>query len=196
VGNVPFLFNVVEMANEATRLVGDSRPPPSQEVEPAVPEYIIGSWFLSKCASYLTSQPDGYERLHLVTGIKISHKIRTLDHMVKVKLASESAINAVADQHELQKALIEMDEWGHYLHGLFHSHPGTGALHTQPSQTDLTTHKRYEHGGYPLIGAIFVKDGFVRFFANHPFTITTFGKGVTQIDERIFAIRNLPNQAP
>jgi hypothetical protein len=66
-------------------------------------------------------------------------------------------------------------------------------LHTQPSQTDLTTRQRYEQGGYPLVGAIFVKDGFVRFFANHPFTITIFGKGVKQIDEHVFAIRNLPN---
>jgi hypothetical protein len=98
------LFDVVEMANEATRLVvGENTPAPSQEVEPVLREYIIGSWFLRKCTSYFTSQPNGHERLHLVTGITISHKSRTLDNMVKVKLASESAISALADQHELQK---------------------------------------------------------------------------------------------
>lgn len=192
------LFDLVQLADEATKLVGGNPPTPSQEAEPYPPQYIIGSWFLSKCASYLTSNPNGHERLHLVTGIKLSPKNRTLDNMVKVALASNSAVGALADQHALQNALIEMDEWGHYLHGLFHSHPGQGSKATRPSSTDLTTHQRYESGGYPLIGAIFVKDGFVRFFGHHPFTVTIHGKGVEQIDEHehVFAIRNLSHKTP
>ncbi|MGH8754766.1 MAG: Mov34/MPN/PAD-1 family protein [Burkholderiales bacterium] len=110
--------------------------------------------------------------------------------MVKVALASESATGALADQHALQNALIEMDEWGHHLHGLFHSHPGKGDQATRPSSTDLATHERYEIGGYPLVGAIFVK-GFVRFFGHHPFTITIYGKGVERIDTHLFVICNL-----
>jgi proteasome lid subunit RPN8/RPN11 len=118
--------------------------------------------------------------------------------MVKVALARQSAAGALADQHELQKALIHMDEWGHHLHGLFHSHPGSGAPATQPSSTDLKTHERFERGGYPLVGAIFVNDGVVRFFANHPFTISVYGKGVERVDEHVFTLapRHLPHQTP
>jgi hypothetical protein len=195
---LPFLFNVVELANEASRLYRQNKPPASQEVVPAVPEFIIGSFFLSKCASYLTSNPHGHERLHLVTGIRVSEGSRTLDHMVKVPLASESAIGALADQHALQKTLIEMDEWGHHLYGLFHSHPGTGVSATTPSQTDWKTHERYDRGGYPLVSAIFVKDGFVRFFGHQPFTISVYGKGVEKIDEsqHVYKINNLPGNLP
>jgi hypothetical protein len=59
-----------------------------------------------------------------------------------------------------------------------------------PSSTDFATHRRYETGGYPLIGAIFVLDGFVRFFSeDKPFTITIYGKGVSQHDEHVFKIK-------
>lgn len=183
---------LVDEAHEATRHVGERKLPCSQEEEPRVPEYIIGSWFLNQCTFHLTSDPRGHERLYLVTGIKLSARRRTLDNMVKVALEAASAVGALANQHDLTKTLIEMDEWGHQLHGLFHSHPGKGASATRPSDTDLRTHERYENGGYPVIGAIFVK-GFVRFFANHPFSVSVYGKGVDEIDKHIFAIRNLPH---
>jgi hypothetical protein len=195
----PFLFNVVEMADEASRLYRENKPATSQEVEPAIQAFLISSLFLSECQAYLTGNPKGHERLHLVTGIKLSAKRRTLDNMVKVALESESAIGALADQGDLQKALVELDErWGHYLYGLFHSHPGTGVSATKPSDTDLKTHERYERGSYPLASAIFVKDGFVRFFGHHPFTITIYGKGVEKIDEdqHVYKINNLPSNLP
>ena len=178
-------YDLVELVDEAISLSKQT-----QDDSPALPHYLISSWFLSECHAYLTSNPRGYERLHLATGIKVSPKSRTLERMVKVELARESAIGALADQNALQRALIEMDEWGHHLYGLFHSHPGSGAQATRPSTTDLATHKRYEHGGYPLIGAIFVQDGFVRFFSeDKPFSITIYGKGVSQHDEHVFKIK-------
>jgi hypothetical protein len=74
-----------------------------------------------------------------------------------------------------------MDNFGSYLHAVFHSHPGSGPGATRPSDIDLATHQRFENGGYPLIGAIFVP-GYVRFFAaNHPFSITIKGKGVEKV---------------
>jgi hypothetical protein len=201
---LPFLFNVVELANETSRLYRENKPAASQEVEQevaSVPTFLVSSLFLSECAAYLTNSPRGHERLHLVTGIKLSQTSRTLERMVNVELESESAIHAQANQQELQKALIGMDEWGHYLYGLFHSHPGKSAHATQPSSTDLKTHERYESGGYPLVGAIFVKDGskdgFCRFFSNQPFTITVYGKGVEKIEEDenqyVYKINNLSN---
>lgn len=184
-------FDLVQLVDEAIRLLENDKPPAPEANDPAVPAYLVSSWFLAECAAHLLGNPHGHERLHLVTGIKVSPKCRTLERMVQVALASQSPVHAIADQHDLLKTLIEIDErWGHALYGLFHSHPGRGAHATRPSRTDLDTHQLYEQGGYPLVGAIFVKD-FVRFFANRPFTITIHGKGVTQIDEHVFSIRNL-----
>jgi proteasome lid subunit RPN8/RPN11 len=175
-------FDLVVLADEALKLLAEHSPPsPSSSQE--APHYLISSWFLADSLEYLIGDPQGHERLHLVTGIKVSPNERTLERMVKVPLKLASEVDALADQHGLQKALIEMDRRGHPLYGLFHSHPGKGALSTRPSTKDFTTHERYEKA-YPLVGAIFVKDGFVRFFSNNtPFTITIYGEGVTPIDQ-------------
>jgi hypothetical protein len=197
---LPFYFDVVKTTDAAARLVGTHTPAASQEATPQIPSYLVSSFFLAQCHAFLTGNDRGYERLHLVTGIKVNGRVRTLDRMVRVDLDEQSELGAVADQHALQRALVEMDEWGHSLHGLFHSHPGLGALSTRPSSTDLGTQHRYEQGGYPLIGAIFVKDGYVRFFSHQPFTITVSGKGVVQHEEHVYKIQNvarqLPNTAP
>jgi len=117
-----------------------------------------------------------------------------------VPLEAHSPVNAQANQQDLQKLLIELSGWGHSLYGLFHSHPGYGKGATQPSGVDLDTQKLYEQGGYPLVSAIFSRDGYVRFFSSNPLAITVFGTGVEQDDEHIFKIqtlnRHLPVQIP
>jgi proteasome lid subunit RPN8/RPN11 len=131
-----------------------------------------------------------------VTGIKLSPRRRTLDHMSKVALAEQSDVGAVADQISLKQALMEMDSFGHAMHGLFHSHPREGPLATRPSSTDLSTHERYERGGVPLVGCIFVRDGHLRFFrhSREPFTITICGTGVVPVaeDEHVYKLQTTP----
>jgi proteasome lid subunit RPN8/RPN11 len=185
-----FLCDVVKVTNEAGALIPSVPPVPSQKVEPAVSEYLVSSLFLAQCYRFLTTNPRGHERLHLVTGQKLSQRERTLDFMSKVALAEQSAVGAVADQLALKQALEDMDEWGHALYGLFHSHPGQGALATRPSSIDLATHERYERR-YPLIGCIFVRDGTLRFFSNaRPFSVTISGTGIVPIneDEHVYQI--------
>jgi hypothetical protein len=151
--------------------------------------YHVSSWFLADCLGFLTSNPNGYERLHLVTGIKLSEQARTLERMVNVVHSHQSEIGVKADQIDLNKTLIELSErWAHSLHAIFHSHPGRGVGATRPSSTDFDTHSRYEKA-YPVIGAIFVKgygvkDGCVRFFSeDKPFSIAIHGRGVIPIDK-------------
>ena len=195
---LPFYVDVVATADLANKHAHQGMPAPDQKRAPATPEYIISSWFLAECHAYLTSQPHGYERLHLVTGVKTSGTTRTLDHMARVAMAHQSLTGAKADQYALQKALIEMDDWGHSLHALFHSHPSTGALATRPSSTDLATHHRYESAGYPLIGGIFVKDGYVRFFSTtQPFSVTIYGKGVEKVsgESNVYKIQTTPRRS-
>jgi len=180
---LPYHVGVVATANFALTHVTAHTPPSLQQREPSVPEYIISSRFLTECYTYLTGDSRGFERLHLVTGVALNENRYTLDHMDKVAMSHQSAIGAQADQQAFTRTLIELSEWGHALHGLFHSHPGTGPRATLPSlDKDLPTHQRLETGDYPLIGAIFVKSGHVRFFStNRPFTVTIYGNGFTAV---------------
>jgi hypothetical protein len=183
------LFDVVELADEGLRLLGDEEPPVVTR-EHTVPEYLISTWFLADCQAYLCSHPENFEVLHFVSGVKIRDGQRTLDRMMRVGLSQQSTTHAVANQQDVQRALIECSErWGHALHGLFHRHPGRGALMTRPSSTDLATHERYERA-YPLVGGIFESSGFVRFFGHRPFTIRLYGKGVEQRDTHLFKIQH------
>jgi proteasome lid subunit RPN8/RPN11 len=190
-----FFFEVVAIADAATQLEREAKATLTA-AEPAVTEYVMSSWCLADCASYLLSHPQGWERLILVTGSAVGAKRRTLERMVTVALAESSLTCALAEEHDLSQKLIAMDAtWGHSLHGLFHSHPGHGREATRPSGTDRETHGRYEAGGYPLVGAIFERSGFVRFFSDSPFTITLYGKGVEQYEEHLFKIRHVSHYA-
>jgi proteasome lid subunit RPN8/RPN11 len=191
-----FHADVVRMADEALRLLRQERPPAADIPQPAIPEYLVSSWFLAECAAYLLSHAEGHERLHLATGIKLSDNRRTLAHLVKVPLDLQSPVAAQANREELTKLLIQMDSFGHHLYGLFHSHPGRGVLATTPSGIDLDTHKRFAKGDYPLVSAIFERSGFVRFFSDSPFTISLYGKGVEHVEDHVYKILNLPRPVP
>jgi len=190
-----FLCDVVKVTHEAGKVILPlpASSVPSQATTPTIPEYVVNAKFLSDCLAFLTSQPQGYERLHIVSGSRLSPTCRTLDYMSKVALAAQSAIGATANDYSLRQALLELDAFGMALYGLFHSHPGAGASHTRPSSIDLETHERYERR-YPLVGCIFVRDGYLRFFrhGDEPFTITIYGKGVQTIngDEHVYKIQN------
>jgi hypothetical protein len=189
------IFDVIETVDDASRALLAVYPQAIPASGPAS-TYVVSAWFLTQCAEMLLADPQGHERLHFVTGVRVGVS-RTLDRMVPVPIESQSAIHATADQTAAQQALLELDTWGHTVHGLFHSHPGQGKDATRPSSTDLATHERYERGGYPLIGAIVVRDGFVRFFSHRAdFSITVFGEGVQQIEARLFHLQNVSGSAP
>jgi proteasome lid subunit RPN8/RPN11 len=190
---LPFYTGVVATAKVAEQRTTHPSSATQGRSEPAIAEYLVSSLFLTHCHSFLTSQPQGYERLHIVTGNKVSQSTRTLDHMMQVALAEQSAVGARASDPSLRSALMTLDTYGLSLHGLFHSHPGQGALHTRPSSIDLATHERYERR-YPLVGCIFVKDGTFRFFryTSEPFHITICGTGVVPVaeDEHVYKLEN------
>jgi proteasome lid subunit RPN8/RPN11 len=192
-----FLTDVVKVTHEAGKSIYPlpPSPVPSQATAPAIASYVINAKFLADCYAFLTSQPNGYERLHLVSGSRLSPTQRTLDYMSKVALDAQSEFGARANDPSLRQALMELDTWGMALYALFHSHPGEGASHTRPSSIDLATHERYERR-YPLVGCIFVRDGFLRFFRHsaEPFSITLFGTGIVPVaeDEHVYKIETGP----
>jgi hypothetical protein len=191
---LPFFIDVVAAADVAQAAATEAQAPSSEETAPTVPDYLTTSIFLSTCASYLLANTQqGKERINLVTGAKKGDNLRTLDRLGKVALAQQSRTGATADQLDLVHCLRELDSFGLHMHGLFHCHPGNGPAMTRPSCTDLATQERYERGGYPCIGGICSRDGWFRFFAHHPFTITIFGKGVAQHEEHLFHIQKYPS---
>ena len=189
---LPFLIDVVAAADVAQAAATEAHAP-SAEKAPGIPEYLTTPIFLSTCASYLlATTQQGKERINLVTGAKKGESLRTLDRLGKVALSQQSLVGATADQLDLLHCLRELDSFGLHLQGLFHCHPGTGPAMTRPSGTDLATQERYERAGYPCIGGICSRDGWFRFFAHHPFTITVFGTGVVQHEEHLFHIHKRP----
>jgi hypothetical protein len=194
-------FNVAQTAAVAARQATAPSAQPSPTQDRAVPEYLISSRFLKKCCAYLTADSQGFERLHLVTGIALDGNRYMLGEMQNVAMSAQSHVGAKADTQAFTQALIELSTCGHALHGLFHSHPGSHPAATHPSAIDVTTHQRLESGDMPLIGAIFVKGhpgnpGYVRFFnaTNRAFTVTIFGTGVTPVpgEPHVYQIQTSP----
>ena len=194
--SLSFCFDVVELSDTA----GTGRPHATTTndaplMAPAATRYVVSSWFLVECHEYLFGNSQVFEVMHLVTGSKIGQTTRTLDRLLKVSLSDQSSVSASANREDLDTLLRQIDAWGHSMHGLFHSHPGAGALATIPSGVDWETQQRYERGGYPLIGGIFSRDGFIRFFATTLFEINVFGTGVKQYDPHLFKI-HFPDNSP
>lgn len=152
-----------------------------------VPAYITSSLFLQESYTYLTEGPA--EQMHYVTGTRIGNML-SLDRLVTFKYTRHSLVGVEGAPHDTLKALLMLERFGHKLLGWFHSHPGSGHGASIPSQIDLNHQRRLEMGGYPAIGAVFTRDGYVRFFSlNRNFRIEIYGKGVEKIDGRLFRIR-------
>ncbi len=152
----------------------------------SVPIYKMSSWFLKDCLDYLTASPD--ESLHYVTAIEDGGRFY-ITMMIGFRLKRQSSCGAEGDLQSTHEACVQADSFRHTIAGVFHSHPGLGALATMPSATDLATQERFERGGYPAIGAIFARDGHVRFFTHRrPFSVDIFGDRVTRIQDHVFKL--------
>lgn len=155
--------------------------------------YWISSATLAAAYAYLTQegssgQNSEPEWMLAVTGLRLG-AVRTLEHLICIKLASQSFGQASFDMTDFTRVAIELYEHGLALHAIFHSHRFDGP--PTPSGTDNHLQDTLEHGGYPAIQAVFSDDGYVRFFARRrPFVVQVFGKGANSVDghENLFRI--------
>lgn len=149
------------------------------------PVYLVSASFLTEASHALTRSHD--EDLLYATGPEDGKTLFALTRLVAFKLAEKSVAHAVPDPASQIAALTELDRREERLLAAFHSHPGRGAGATTPSSVDLSTQAGLEQMGYPTIGAIFGRNGFVRFFsANRPFRVVVSGAGIEQVDEQLF----------
>jgi len=151
--------------------------------------YVTSSMFLLKCHEYLMLEAP--ETLHFVTGIQIMN-LRIMDILTKIEMNNRSLVHVEGELQSTANELIRMDMFGHFLLGIFYSHPGDGVGSISPSPTDVNTQKRYEKGGYPVVSAVFSKDGYIKFFSHKlDFEISIYGKGVKNYGDKTFQITQL-----
>lgn len=204
------LARVVEEAEAAVNLgaqvlefsQGEPHPAPAPAPAPAgPPAYCIASTTLAEALAYLTRRLPGThgepEWMLAVTGLKLGN-LRTLENLIEVQLASQSAGQAAFDINDFTRIAVLLHEHGQALHAIFHSHRFKGMPH--PSGVDNTLQRILEEGGYPAIQAVFSEDGYVQFFAHRPYTLEVHGKGVMCIDQqtglyRIIQFDTLPHPA-
>ncbi len=147
--------------------------------------YLASSLFLMDSFELLNQRE--VESLHFVTGPQIG-ETKVLDRIVDFRHEKQSVVYAKADAEAVRQSLIYLSRYEFRLWGCFHIHPGFGACATFPSGTDMTLDRLFHRGGYECIGAIFSRDGYVRFFSSKTFEINIYGNGVEKVDEKVFRL--------
>lgn len=182
----------VETAYERAREVLTARTAlrraPQLVEEEKTPVYLTEYRFLKDAFQFLTQTDE--EGFCLATGPELNGRLFALTRRLEPKLERQSAAGAEPEFGSLSETLTRLDnDQGGRLTAYFHSHPGKGAGSTRPSGVDRSTQERFEGGGYPAIGAIFSRDGYVRFFScRRQFRVKVSGTGGEEVEDRVFKL--------
>ena len=150
------------------------------------PLFVINSLMLYECFKLLTRTEN--ENLHAITGSIIGN-LRTLDRIVPLQLSLQSMAGAEAENSSLATEFIRLNDFGILPLAYFHSHPSCGVNATCPSGIDRQTQSTMEESGSEIIGGIFSRDGYVRFYANksEP-NIRVVGKRVKKVGKNVYLL--------
>lgn len=154
------------------------------------PTYVISSATLAQAFAAMVHERNSSmsepERMLAVTGI-VHAGLRTLDHLIEVKMGQQTSVSASFDMQDFARVLITLHEHNQALHAVFHTHPFSGP--PTPSSVDWRLQELLDQGGYPAIQAVFSSDGYIRFFAKRPFVLEISGKGVEYVDAQPLLFR-------
>lgn len=150
--------------------------------------FVMGSLFLHDSFDFLNARR--VESLHFVTGPQLGNTA-VLDRIVDLELEIQTLAFAKGNSRSIRMALIKLGAYEHKLQGCFHIHPGVGTGSTMPSSVDLRLQETLDRGGYEVLGAIFSRDGFLRFYSSVDFEIQVYGKGVEQIDGKLYRLTKI-----
>jgi len=160
----------------------------SEETRPAV--YLVSASFLRIALRLLTKTHN--EELVYVTGPEDGKHLFALTRLVRFALSEKSVAYAAPEPASQTAALTRLDKRQERLLATFHSHPGRGAQASTPSSVDLSTQGNLERMGYPSIGAIFTRDGFVRFYSvKRRFRVVVSGADCEQVGEYLFRLTDI-----
>ena len=152
------------------------------------PTYVMSSLFLHDSFNFLNQQEE--ESVHFITGPERGNA-KFLDQIVPFKLDVQTIVGAEGNSRDVHRVLGKLQELGYRLLGYFHIHPGEGPDAIYPSSIDLKLQDILERGGYRAIGAIFSRDGYLRFHAPKIPNIEIFGKGVEKINEALYHLSKI-----
>jgi len=163
-----------------------TRPLPSQAE--LLLRFQASSLFLRDCWKDLTTDPDGRERMHFITGLITTNNIRVLSRIEKLTLDDQTSAYVRAEPNDTHMRVVNLVERdGHQLLALFHSHIASGAESTKPSAIDLANQERFAAIGWDAIAGIFSLDGYVRFFSTcKDFDLQVYGNRaqIVSVDRR------------
>ena len=154
--------------------------------QPLPQRFQASTLFLRDSHTLLTGDPQGHERLHLVSGTVSEDGVRVLSRIVQLDTDQASAAYVRADARSTHNKIVELVERdGHQLMGMWHSHIMHGAASTRPSGIDLANQQRFVDIGWDeVIGGIFSLDGYVRLFSTaHDFSLSLYGNGVDIVSD-------------
>lgn len=182
-------FQLLRQTNEflgCLERIDESMP---DKMESSGRHYAISSLFLHECYKALTADRD--EQFFFLTGMVVSG-INVLDQRLEFQHAKRSMVGVVGNHADTHRLLIKLEQFGHRLLAHFHSHPGNGLEATHPSGTDTGFQRRLEDAGYPVVAAIFSRDGYVRFFRlDNDLEIEIYGSGVEQHGKNSFRLTTI-----
>ena len=150
------------------------------------PVFVISSLLLHDCFRVLTKTED--EDLHALTGL-VFPRTRVLERIVPIRLSRQGVAGAEASNESLATELLRLSDFGMLPLAYFHSHPGYGPSATQPSGTDRQTQGAMEKSGSQILGGIFSRDRFVRFYANRMEPhVRVVGKRVKEVARNVYRL--------
>lgn len=153
------------------------------------PSYLSGSALLQEASIFLGQLRN--ESILYVAGNRFGNSY-VFSQLIPPELDRSEPGYAVTRAESSLRKLGDLERHGSVLCAYFHMHPGRGSGSTLPSPVDLTSQRRLEKGGYPVIGGIFSRDGYLRFFSDqNPFEVSISGKGVEHVGKDLFKLAKI-----
>jgi len=175
--------NCHEPQSQSSQVARDNK---AEKAKDKKPVFVINSLMLFRSFKLLTETAN--ENLHAVTG-SVTGRIRSLEQIIPLHLSVQNIGGAAAENQSLAEEFLNLYQFGLRPLGYFHSHPGCGISATKPSGTDKQTQLDMEQSGSEIIGAIFSRDGFIRFYANsNQPNVRVFGKRVKRIKKNVYKL--------
>jgi len=99
-----------------------------------------------------------------------------------------ASVNDISSLHKLE----DLERHGSLLCAYLHMHPGRGSGSALPSSVDVACQRRLEKGRYPVIGGIYSRNGYLKFFSDqNPFEVSISGKGVEHVRKDLFKLAKI-----
>lgn len=156
------------------------------------PTYILSSMLLNSIFECLIEGNENQERICYCSGVidKPTNTYIPLQILLEPKLEEQSPVFAKSNPGSTKNILLDLDRFDHTMLLHCHSHPGIGPKSTYPSTIDKKCHRGLETC-YPVLGLIFVQNGYFRVFSvTQKFHVKIYGTGVKEVGKRIFCLQN------